>query len=177
MVKKMSGYDIPVQVTLDLESYHLRSALADAWHGKPESFNATAAFQSLVFTAQRVRVMQPIYDQASQAEILAEQVCENFTESAMVASEWATGSSTDFDTWLENYEEDAGFIKKLISMNQDGITKTFSANPGGGSYGMYIYVMGNVVAAYDTEGNGWFFPTGTESPPVVEDYEENETEE
>lgn len=173
---KMSGYDVPTTITLDLPNYWDRAALASAWYGEPSKFNPSVAFSSLVSKANSADTMKKVYSKEITASVLIGSVVRNFDESAHITSDWATGDSEEFDAWLADFEADRDFVKKFIDMNGDADEQN-NCTPGGGSYGFDAYRYGAIVVATDTEGGAWYFPSGTECGPDVEDYEENSDEE
>lgn len=172
---KLSGFDVPKKVSIELESYHYRKALADAWLGRPENFDASKAFKSLAIKAGNADLYKPARDREIHAEMLMERFSEGYEAFVEIQSGWATGEVEEFEEWMDRFVVDSKFAEQLIELGEFGEeTKMCSVSPGGGSYGLDAYCIGNLVVAVDTEGNAWAFSPGTALPPDITNFEELE---
>lgn len=172
----MRASDVPKKITIEL-SYHYKKALADAWRGEPENFDATNAFKSIIIKAENADLFKPARDREVHAEMLMEDFSERFKALVQIEAGWATGESRQFEEWMEQFTAAPEFVEQIIELGESGEsdeTKTYTVNPGGGSYGLNAYCIGLVVVAIDTEGNAWAFPPGTALPPDITNFEELE---
>lgn len=165
----MSGYDVPVDVTLHLPDYTWRKALVQYWYGTKETWTPEGGFTSLAITASGVRSMQPYWDAHIGANALAAWLAEQMGYSLYIHAEWATGDPTEIDEWLADFEADYSHVKWFIDANEHNPLSSY-VNVDGGPYSIYVYIINDIVAAYDTEEHAWFFPSGTPTGPEVKDY-------
>lgn len=181
MNNKISGYDLPDSVTITFSSlgYYEKSALARNWHGDPSAFDASAAYKNMVTNYQMMeastKTMKPAYDKTIAASILIDFVVRNWNKSSCILSDWATGDTDEFDSWIGDFECSREFVTQFIELNGD-TDEHNNCTPGGGPYGFDAYRYGAIVVAMDTEGQAFYFPSGIEIGPNVENFEEIETE-
>lgn len=165
----MKTDNVPDKIVLENLNYYERRTLAQNWYGPDDKFDPRIVFGTLCIHDEWYRNMKPDYDKHIHALTLSDYVRDNFYRSCMIGSGWAVGDSRQFDEWLQSFEAPIDFIKMFLDID-DNYDNYDSCDPGGGSYGMYLYVYGWVVVAQDTEGHAWYFPAETDLPPEVGDY-------
>ncbi len=170
MGKKLSGYDVSETVTLHLPGYLERQALVEFYPGSAESWTPERGFDSLCQAARQSRTMKPVWDRHINASALADWLARNMSQSLYIGAEWAAGNRTAFNEWSEQFVADydkAEWLVKIHDAENDGM----EIDCGGGSYGMRVYIVSDIVVMMDTEHNAWVFPVGTDYGPDVENFE------
>lgn len=154
--KKLSGYDVPIHVEMNLPSYHDRIALVKYYKGAPENWTPEHGLVSLRIEADKTRVMGPLYRDATAMAVTAANFAEALEESLWVAAGWADGDATQADAYLDALEVDREKATWMADLLGDPL-EIIALDCGGGSYGVSVYVYANIAVAVDTESTAWAF--------------------